>query len=270
MKSVFAFDHYKDYLVALSGPKEKRSGFRSRMAAALSCQPTFVSQVLSSTPNFSLEQGYVVSDFLGHSKDEKKYFLLLIEVARAGSKSLEKYFKSEIEEFKKRRLVLTERENRSLALPEITQAIYYSSWHFAAIHVALTVPELRRADSLSEYFRIPKKRILEVLDFLVKTQLAKKSGAEYLVGNVKVRLGNSSSNIIKHHTNWRNQAIESLERENENELHYSGAISLSDKDIISLKEKLLDFIQDCVHVVADSKEEKVFCLNLDFFNLQRP
>jgi uncharacterized protein (TIGR02147 family) len=268
-ESVYDYKHYKPYLLSKVGPKNTRLGIRGAMARALKCQSTYISQVLYGRAQLSLEQGELLSEFLGHSRDENHYFLLLIQRDRAGTKRLEKYFTDQIEDIIARRLVLTERLGSKNQLTKEAQSIYYSSWHYSAVHVALTVPELRTAKALSQFFRISLKRIKDVLDFLSNSGLANKVGDEYQVGDVQIRLGNSSHNIIKHHTNWRNQAIESLDREQPTDLHYSGVVSLSKKDVIKIKNQILEFIKETIDTIRKSEEEAVYSYCIDFFDLQK-
>lgn len=267
--SLFDFNSYKAYLLSLVGPRQRRGGLRSAMAKALRCQSTYVSQVLYGDAHFSLEQGEALSEFLGHSRDEKHFFLLLIQKERAGTKRLESFFDEEMRELRQRRLVLTERLGAKGKLSATHQAVYYSSWHYAAIHVALTVPELRRLPDISEFFNIPKKRVATVLDFLCTSGLAARRDGEYHVGKVQTRLGNHSPEIIKHHSNWRQQAIESLERETLRDLHYSAVVSVSRADALKVKDAALQFIQESLQVIHPSQEEELFCLNIDFFDLSR-
>lgn len=267
--SVFEFKSYKEYLQSFVGQREQRGGQRSSMAKALNCQPTYVSQVLYGNAHFSLEQGEVLSDHIGHSQDEKKYFLLLIQKDRAGTKRLELFFQEQIEELLRKRMILTERLGSKGVLSETQQATYYSSWQYAAVHVAMTIPELQTLTSLSEHLNISKNRLSSILDFLTTTGLAKKESNRFTTGDVQVRLGNSSPNIIKHHSNWRQQAIESLERETLSDLHYSGVVSISEEDAQKIKDQTLKFIQDSLKTIRASKEENLFCFNLDFFDLKK-
>jgi len=269
-RSLFEYMSYKEYLRALAGPRSQRSGERAAMAKSLNCQPTYVSQVLYGNPHLSLEQGEILSEYLGHTSDEKNYFLLLIQRERAGTKRLEHFFDEQIQELLRRRMVLTERLGSNQTLSESHQATYYSSWQYAAIHVALTIPSLQTANALMESFRISKARLNIILEFLVSSGLAKQEGPRYAPGDVEIRLGNKSPNIIKHHSNWRQQAIDSLERESLQDLHYSGVVSLSEEDVTKIKDETLKFIQDSFTTIRASKEEKLYCLNIDFFNLQKP
>ena len=77
----------------------------------------------------------------------------------------------------------------------------------------------------------------------------------------------SGAYILKHHTNWRVKALESLENETLEDLHYSGVVSLSESDVIRIKNLLLDQLKENLKIIASSKEERLFVLNIDFFNL---
>jgi uncharacterized protein (TIGR02147 family) len=269
-KNLYDFHDYRSYIAAVVGPQNTRKGIRGAIAKVLQCQSTYVSQVLYGRANFSLEQGELLSEFLGHTQDERHYFLLLLQKERAGTKRLEKYFVEQIDDIHRKRMVLTDRLGSKNQLSKENQSIYYSSWQYSAIHVALTVPGLNRAQVLSEFFRIPLKRVSELLTFLCESGLAVRRGEQFDPGTVQMRIGNSSHNIVKHHTNWRNQAVDSLERETISDLHYSGVVSLSQADVFLIKDRLLDFIRDSLKTVRDSKEEELYVLCLDWFSMRKP
>lgn len=268
--SLYEYKSYKEYLGSLAGPRNERSGHRAAMAKALRCQPTYISQVLYGNAHLSLEQAEQLSEHLGFTRDEKQFFILMIQKDRSGTKSLESFFNEQMQELLRKRMILTERLGTKTVLSEAQQTVYYSSWQYAAIHIALTIPELQTASSLSENFRISKSRLNTILDFLLSAGLAKQEGSRYLTGDVQVRVGNSSPNIIKHHANFRHQAIDSLERETLQDLHYSGVVSLSKEDAVKIKDETLKFIQGALKTIRASKEEELFCLNIDFFNLKKP
>lgn len=268
--SVFDFKSYKQYLTFLVGRRTERSGLRAAMAKSLGCQSTYISQVLYGSAHFSLEHAELLSEYLGHTKDEKQFFLLLVQKERAGTNRLELYFQDQIQELLRRRMVLTERLGSKGLLSEVHQTVYYSSWHYAAVHVGLTIPELRNPAAMAECLRISKSRLSTVLEFLCAAGLAVPDGQKFSVGDVQVRLGNESPNIIRHHANWRQQAIDSLERETLQDLHYSGVVSLSAEDAAKVKDETLKFIQESLKTIRSSNEEKLFCLNIDFFDLQKP
>ena len=239
------------------------------MAKALACQPGHISHVLNEDAHFSLEQGEALSQFLAHGNEERHYFLLLLQRQRASTHALEKYFADQIKEIKRNRLVLTERLGKEHRLSESDRAKYYSSWTYAAIHIGLSIPALQDKKALSDFFQINPRKVAEIIEFLLSAGLIlEKPGGGYGFGPTQVRIGNDSHHIIKHHTNWRNRAIESLDREELEDLHYSGVFTLSQSDALKVKDRLLEEIKACQKVIRESPEEKIIGFNVDFFNLR--
>jgi uncharacterized protein (TIGR02147 family) len=269
-KSIFEFAGYKPYLEHRVGSRKQRSGLKSEMAQALECQPTYISQVLHGNAHFSLEQADRLNHFLAHSKEEAAFLFLLVQKDRAGTVSLRKHFDEQIANSLKNRMVLTERLGKKNQLSSEDQTRYYSTWHYAAIHIALTIPDLQNNRALADYFKLPLQKVNSTLDFLAKTGLAKSLGnGRYEAGVLTIRVGNDSPNIFRHHSNWRQMANESLDREEMDELHYSGVMSISHKDANRLKDRILEFLKETQDFVRDSKEEELYSFCIDLFSLRR-
>ncbi len=268
-KSVFEFRSYKTYLAALAGPSTQRRGMKSKMAAAIGCQPTFISQVFHGKAHLSLEQADQLNLFLGHTTDQSDYFLLLVQRERSGTPSLQRHFDNQIETVLEKRMTATHRLELKTKLSQEAQAKYYCSWQYAAIHIALTIPSLRKPEQLSEFFKIPMGKVNLVLDFLVTHGLAVRKLTSFEPGVQMVRLANDSSHILRHHANWRQAAMESLDREGPKDLHYSGVVSLSAKDVAIIKDRLLEQLKENIEIVRRSPEEELYSYNVDFFSMKR-
>ncbi len=268
-RKIFDCDDYKVFLASAVGPRDKRSGIKSAMAKAIKVQVTYLSQIIHGNAHLSLEQADLLSRFLGLNSEENDYFLLLVQKNRSGTSSLQEYFSRKLEDIRRKRMSLVERLGKTPQLSKEDQSIYYSSWHYIAVHMALTIPELRTKESISQFLGLSLKLTANALEFLTSRQLATTQGAEWIALTNFIRLGNTSHNIYKHHTNWRMQAIASLEREELFDLHYSSVLSLSKEDVAKLKERFLESIRETVQSVRQSKEEKLYCYCLDFFDLER-
>jgi uncharacterized protein (TIGR02147 family) len=268
-KNIFEFNEYKAYLAHRVGGHRQRRGLKSLVAKTLKCQPTYVSQVLNGSADFSPEQAEVLNRFFGHSREESLFFLLLIQKNRAGTRSLKEFVQSQLDEMQTKRLVISQRLGQKAKLTQEQQATYYSSWHFAAVHVALTIPSLRTRESIVQHLRIPSKKVDEVLKFLMEAGLANTDGRMYSTTAVQIHLGNDSHNITKHHSHWRQQALESLDREELSDLHYSTILSLSREDVLRIKNRILDEIRANQAIIKDSPEEELFAYTVDFFSMKR-
>jgi uncharacterized protein (TIGR02147 family) len=268
--SIFEVIQYKQYLIQRLGGFRSRKGLRLAAAKFLNCQPTFVSQVLNGNSHFSLEQAEKVSRFLGLTEDEREYFFLLIQKERAGTPELAEYYAAKTGQLLAKRQVLTHRLGKDTTLNREDQSIYYSSWHYAAIHIAVTIPTLRTREAIAEFFKLPLFKVSSVLEYLLNTGLIKQDASgKYETGNSRIRLGNDSHNILKHHTNWRNQAIDSLDRETPFDLHYSAVLSISASDRIKIKDMIMDALKKQLVIADASKEEELYSYCIDFFNLRR-
>lgn len=266
-RSPFLYSGYKPYLLAIAAERGARSGFRSALARAAHCSFSYVSNVLNGDAQFSLEQAERISEVLGHSSEEADCFLLQVLMERAGTPSLRRRLASQLEALSGQKNQVKARIGAKQSLSERDRIKYYSVWYYSAVHVALSVPRLRNARALAEYFRLPIKKINTVLEFLVRADLAHQEGERFSIGPTFVHLRGDSEQIIQHHTNWRSQALSSLAGEGARDLHYSSVVSLSQSDVVAVKEQMLESLKGILARIERSKEEEVYALNLDFFTL---
>ena len=269
MKSVFEFTTYKGYLRATLASEGKRSGRQLQVARFLNCQSAHVSQVLNGHSHFSLEHAAQLNSFLGHNQDESLYFVLLVSRERAGNKELRAHYDQQMAEIQKRRSLIKNRVQSNVAILPEHQTKYYSSWHYAALHIALSIPELQDKEALAEYFRLPLSVVSDILDFLTSIGLAVRENLRYRIGPSHIHLGQDEANISKHHFNWRLQAMDSLSRVAPTDIHYSVVVSLSREDAGRIREKFLKVIRENLDLVAPSKEEVLYTTAIDFFEVKR-
>lgn len=264
---VFEYNDYMKYLSLILGARPR--GERARFAKALKCHPTFVSQVFKGSADLSLEQATQVNVYLGHTKEESHYFLLLVSHARAATPALRAYYSDQLQEMAQKRLVLKHRLNYQKSLTAENQMTYYSAWTYAAVHMAVTVPHLRTKEALADYLNLPLKKISEILEFLTSVELVIEHAGKYKIGTASIHLGNDSPMISKHHTNWRMQSIVALEREDQKALHYSSVVTLARADQSKVKAIFIDAIEKARALIKDSPEECLCTYTVDFFEQGR-
>ncbi len=266
-QSVFDFTDYKLYLCASLETSGEKRGIRTRLARYLNCQTAFISQVLRGRLQFSLEHAFKINQFLNHSKDEVHFFLLLVHLARAGSVDLEIYYKQQMAAILSARNEIRERIRVKRTLSLEMQETYYRSWLFAAIHIMLSVPKFRAADAIAKHLGVPTDTVINCLDFLRANGLAKGTNSNLEIGAARIHLSKESPYLAKHHTNWRIRAVTTLDLPRAENLHYSSVISLSRQDALRVREIFLKAIESTEPILQKSKEEDVFCLAMDFFQV---
>lgn len=268
MESVFEFDNYKTFLLATEHSRSGlERGFRTRLAEALGCQNAYVSNVLNKEAHFSLEQGLKICGFLSLSSEERKFFLTLIEHARAGTAELRAHFGQELAALRNKRLNLKDRVGVAFALSAEAQSTYYSHWMYAAIHMLTTLPDRCDLNGIAKALRLPVETVRNALLFLSSVGLVQEKSGILQAGPSQVHLSKDSHQIRQHHTNWRLAAIESLVQVAENDIHYSTVSTMSLADAEKLKARFANEIENYVQTVRPSREETLYGFNLDFYSL---
>jgi uncharacterized protein (TIGR02147 family) len=267
-ESVFEYDDYKAFLLArIESSANGGRGVRRELAEFIGCQVAYVSHVLAGERHFNLEQVEAASRFFSLREDETEFLFLLLEHQRSGTNELRRNLSKRIEvkrgdyrEIQKRIRVHTE-------ISSLDQATYYSSWHYQAIHSLLTIAEFRTADRIASRLQIPSERVVQVLSFLIEKGLAKEAGGIYEPTAKEIHLPRTSPLISKLHGNWRVQSLQSLDRSNADDYHYSGLVTLSEVDMKKVREVMMKALANAVEIVKPSKEEKLCVLAMDFYEL---
>lgn len=267
---MFEFECYKEYVHArLSVLPGQGRGERSRLAASVGCHGTYVSQVLNGNAEFTLEQAEKVNRHFGHTPEESHYFLLLVQFGRAGTPTLKRYFRSQMNEIQKRELDLKNRLKATKSLSNEEQNAYYRSWYVAAIHVLLSIPKFRTREAIAQELGLSLETVTKTLNYLLRAGLAKLEEGKFSIGERSLHLARGAEMGIRHHINWRMRAIASLEEEASEDLHYSSVISLSENDLSKVKAIMVKAIEDVRALVRDSKEEVLYCYTLDLFPVRK-
>jgi len=268
---IFEFEDYRKYLASWLKKRPKAGhGEVTRLAGAARCHVTYFSQVMHGKSELSLEQAELLNAPLGHDEMEAEYFLLLVQKKRAGTASLEAYFQRKLHRLKTDFLNLKNRITVEDTLSNESKMKYYSAWYFAAIHIATSIPELQTKDTLAKSLGLSPILVSQVLSFLEQAGLVARRNSifEFRIG--KLHLPSDSPLVNNNHTNWRMIAIQSLNRNNMDNLHYSSVVSLALNDVPKAKMILIDAIEKVRALVRDSKEETVYCYLLDLFDVAKP
>jgi uncharacterized protein (TIGR02147 family) len=266
---IFHYKTYRDYLNDRLGSHGLRSGLKKRAAETLQVHTSLISQILRGSCDLSLEQAEKMNAFLGHSDEEARYFLLLLLKDRSGTTALRNRFEGQIEELKVIRLDLSKRVAKEKEISEADQERFYSSYLFAAIHVLSSIPRLSKVSELSRLLGASEAEVQRAIDFLKRLKLVVEKQGHLSPGIRHVHLGSKSRFISNHHLNWRLKAIDKIRENAQLDLHYSGAMSLSEEDVLKIKEILAKAISEATEVAVSSKESVAYVMGLDFFKLTK-
>lgn len=266
---IFNFDNYKEFILKRihAMPNHGRGEFQ-KISKELRIHSTRLSHIFRGSLDLTLEQACSLSRYLGLDDLESEYFLALVQLERAGSEDLRKMIRKQIENIKSRSQQLIHRVQHDKVLNESERAIFYSDWSYSAIRLISSISEYQTVDAIAQYFKLPRERVRKIIDFLLSTGLCKEESGNIKRGPNLTHLEAESLLAHRHHANWRLKAIQQHERLTDRELAYTCPVSVSEKDIATIRQMLISFIEKFIKLVSASEpDQKVACLIIDWFNV---
>jgi len=244
----------------------KGHGETSRIARFLMISPTLMSQITSGNKNFTCEQALKFCKYLKLTALEADYFMAVVQKERSGTSDLKEYWTKKIEDLEKSSRMLSMRVESTRQMSADEQSRFYSTFLYAAMSLFSSLGKNGKSlEEISERFRLSRDEARGYLEFLVATNNCEERGGRFYHTSQKNHLSSKSSNILRHHTNWRLLALRRGERLSDEELMYSVPISISRKDFTLLREEMVQFVRSFLEKVHGSEAEELACLNLDFF-----
>lgn len=266
--SVFSSTSIKSYLKIYIGSLPRRGrGEINKIAAYLGVSSTLVSHVLSGKKIFTLEQSHKLTSYLGLIDLEADYFMALNQLERAGTADYKKYWSTKLDKIREQSLKLSERlQQKSRVLTEQDRAIYYSSFIYVVLRLYCSVGEKGQTlQALAQRFELPPKKCAEIMHFLVETGFCYEKSGRYFMGEQSLHLEKGSPHLLRFQADWRMKSIQAAEDLSDEELMFTGPVSLSKDDFKKLREEMVQFIKKFLETVHASSAEEVACLNIDWF-----
>ncbi len=188
----------------------------------------------------------------------------LLSHNRAGTKELKRFFEQRLMQRREQFNLLKNRLQETKSLSAADQTEYYSHWLYGAIHMASTVPRLQSVPSLARHFNLAEAELLPILEFLAKKGLITMESGQVRPGKAHLYVGKDSPLANQHHAIWRVKALHDLKANKPDDFHYSLCFSASQKDWPTIRERLLEAINDSLKIIRPSKEEKLGLICVDF------
>lgn len=263
---VFQYSDYRKFLQdwLLKAKKEKKTS-ASQLAEVIRVHPTFLSQVLLGKKDLASDHWIGLCDYFDLTEIEKDYLNFVYLKNRAGTPTSKKFYQRKMDEILKKRLHLKERLKDHRELSDSERAIFYSSWIYSAIRLFCSVGKGQSLLNIADKFNIKKDKAEQIVEFLIQTGLCKIERDLIQMGDQHIHVSADSPFVSKHHINWRVLGIQSLDRAQTDELHFTGPMSVSKKDFLVIREKIVKLIQENIEIIKESDAEDVASLTIDFF-----
>lgn len=265
---VFNCNNFHQFLIqGIENNTELKRGEKKAIAEYLNIHPTLLSQILSGSRVFTDEQVYLLGEYFGLTDLESDYIFVLHQIASIQNKKFKEKLIKKKDELRSRSTNLSERVSKEKVLTDEEKSLFYSSWVYSAIRMLTSLEGGRTKEEIALRLDLDKKKVNEVLDFLLRTGLCKMEKGRYHLHISRTHVDKNSPYYKQHHTNWRIKSVQKLDRSIEDDLTFTGPMSVSREDFDLLKEEMVKLIQRVSSVVKDSNAEDIYCLNLDFFRI---
>lgn len=258
---------YKEFLRAYIADSTQK-GPVSRIATMCGCDRTYLSQVLNGKADLTPDHLIQLCDALDCSEMESRYLLLLLLRDRASALAARRSFQRKIDKLKREAQELSGKiisKESPTKITETQRNVYYSSWIYAATHSLTSIPAFQTVPALSEKLNVPADKMARTLKALVEMGVITEQKNVFKHNGQDVYLPRESSQTTSHHWNWRMKAIERAQEEED--IHYTVAFSISQSDLEKLRNQVLQLIDKQRSQVRASGTDIACVFCCDFFVL---
>lgn len=268
MLNIFQFEAYRPYLRAVIDENKGRRGYQRLLAQAAGCHTSYFSQVMNSHIQLTPDQAAGLAQFWDMDEAQTEYFLGLVHLDRAGSPALKLHLTKRLKVLREKNVRLTDRIGAPSSVLGIeAQAMYYSTWYYAAIHMLVSIPAFRTAENLAKQLSLPLGVIKTALENLATMGLVQQGPSEWIPTAKIIHISDRSPLNASNHAHWRQLATLRIQEGRAGETHYSACYALSHADYKKLREEVLALVAQSRAIVGPSQEETAAIFTVDLFQL---
>lgn len=242
-------------------------GAIKKMASVLRVHPSLISQILSGTKDFSVEQANDLAMFFNLTEEETEYFLCLVGIERAGTTRLKIFLQNKRDRLIKSRSNAVQSPSATRVSKDFDSSKFYSNWCYSAIHLLTGIPKFQKVEAISEYLKLPLGKVQEAIDYLSDLGMVEENdGLVRRIGD-QDHERHEGSNAVRHHINWRLRALERLHKEQSEEQFLTMPIRMSHSDRKNLQTMISEFVSKLKVTVEPSMAEGVSMVTIDLFDI---
>jgi hypothetical protein len=162
---------------------------------------------------------------------------------------------------------LSRRLKQGAIRSEEKEMLYYSSWHWSAIHIIVSIPRYQTAGAIAGRLSLPEPFVVSCLDTLEGFGLVTRHKNTWKIATGGIHLAKTSPMNATQHRNWRERAVLQSQRPDDDGLHYTVVQSVSRQDFEKIKVQLLAAVDQYAATANASREEELVCFACDFFRV---
>jgi len=268
--NLYNYLNYKNFIKdQIKSSPTKGRGEYGRMAKAMQISSTLVSQIFNGDRELSLEQAFLISDYLNLSFDEREYFELLVLKERSGLKKQKDAYLEKIRTIQEKNKSFKKFvKPKNLELSKDDELVYYTEWIHASIRLLSELKEFQSLEALSKKLKVDLDVVRRSAEFLNRVGLVEyKNGLVTGLKNNLHQEKDSSLTLLRQQT-WRMKALENFQRKDKNDYFFNALMTIEEKQFDKIKEILAEAVGQIGEQMGEVKSpKKMLCLNIDFFGV---
>lgn len=258
---------YTDYKEFLKDTVEGQWGLIGQLAKAAQCQSSYLSQVLRGKQQLTLDHAFGIAKKLKLTPLETQYFMTLLQKEKASSLEFQTYLDHQIRSIKTEAENLTKRLKRNNQVTTEFETVYFSAWYWVAIHILSGIKGFHTAEKIAQRLHLSTTMVQHCLNQLFKFQLVEmdKNGF-YRHSGKNIHTPRESVQTYFHHGNWRTKALQAIQENSNQGIHFTDVRSISKKDFEQLRALIFETIEKYSFVADPSESEQPVVFNIDYFS----
>jgi hypothetical protein len=263
---IFDATDYKDYITSRIQEHGRGRGAHGRTAEAAGCKSSYLSQVLHGPAHLTPDQAAGLCEYWSLTDHEAEYFLTLLSLARAGTPALRRRLDRQLTALRERQANLAQRFQRSRGIADADAIMaYYSSWHYAALHMAVGIETFQTTEQLAARFGLSARMTQSALSTLADLGLVQQTESRWQRAPIDLHLPRNSPMAANAHSQWRRRAEARYLEDRDSGLFYTGVHTLAKADIEKLRAIFAEALERSRELIHASPEEELVCVLCDVF-----
>lgn len=266
--NLFKYENYKSYIKdRLKEMPRQGHGQMRKLALHLGVSSVQMSHVFTGDRDLNAELALEVAAYFELKPLETEYFVLLVQRERAGTYKLKEHYTKQLSVVRKEGLSTGYRIEGAKEITQEVKAEYYSNWYYSATRLAMMLDNLNSAESIAEHLKVDVHKVEQAIEFLLDYGFCEREGGELKVKDRVLYLPADSPLVTQQHINWRLKGLEKVRNLKEDELFFSGPMTLAKEDVPRIKEEIRKMISTVTSSIKGTRDEELVCLNIDWFRV---
>lgn len=262
---IFQEKSYKKTIRRLIDESPTPRGMVSKIADAIGCQRSYLSQVLNGKVHLNRDQLWAVGRFFALEPLENRFIELLFDCERATTPAFRKHLELELADLRRQVEELAPRFSQSVRFEAEAAGFYYATWMPAAIHLLTSVPQAGTHGTIARRLGLPENMVESYLKMLSEMGLVSSQHGQWRFAGGASFVARESPFVAQHHQNWRNLACDHARALSNDGIHYTMVQTMSRHDFERIKAMILELIDREKAIADPSPPESLTALNIDFF-----